>query len=110
MVYGHSIMVPDSLLVATARRFALLADPTRLRLLSTLHEAGAMPVGELAARSGVARDNASKHLARMADGGLLTRRRNGTGVIYSIADETLSQLCDLVCSSLRQQARELVRA
>jgi len=45
-------MVPDSLLVAAARRFALLSDPTRLRLLRTLHEEGAMRVGELAARSG----------------------------------------------------------
>ncbi|HAC46504.1 MAG TPA: transcriptional regulator, partial [Chloroflexi bacterium] len=46
-------MIPETLLDEAARRFALLGDPSRLRILSTLHAAGEVPVGELADRSGL---------------------------------------------------------
>jgi DNA-binding transcriptional ArsR family regulator len=100
-------MIPDALLEEAARRFALLGDPTRLRILRTLHETGELSVGELAARSGVARENVSKHLARLAEVGLVGRRRVGTSVRYGIADESLNELCELVCNSVRDRARTL---
>ncbi|HZU17446.1 MAG TPA: metalloregulator ArsR/SmtB family transcription factor [Candidatus Dormibacteraeota bacterium] len=100
-------VVPDALLEEVARRFALLGDPTRLRLLRALHEAGETPAGELAARAGVGRENASKHLARLAEAGLVTRRRQGATVLYRIADQSLLQMCELVCGSVRERAAAL---
>ncbi len=100
-------MVPESLLDEVARRFSLLGDPTRLRILSTLHTEGELSVGELARRAGVARDNASQHLRRLTEAGLLSRRHDGPNVYYAIVDQSLEQMCDLVCTSLRQRARAL---
>ena len=97
-------MIPEALLEEAAHRFALLGDPTRLRILSVLHGAGELAVGELALRSGVTRENASQHLARLAAAGVVARRREGTSVHYRVSDGTLGQVCDLVCDSLRQQA------
>ena len=97
-------MVSAELLEEAAHRFALLGDPTRLRILSVLHGAGELPVGELAERAGVTRENASQHLGRLAAAGMVARRREGTSVHYRVSDATLAQVCDLVCDSVRQQA------
>jgi ArsR family transcriptional regulator len=100
-------VVPDALVQEAARHFALLSDPTRLRLLCTLQAGGELAVGELARRSRVARENVSQHLARLAAARLVVRRREGTSVIYSVSDPTLAQVCALVCASLQERARTM---
>lgn len=100
-------MIPEALLEEAARRFALLGDPSRLKVLSVLHAAGEMPAGVLAERSGLTRTNLSQHLSRLAMAGLVARRRSGTTVHYRITDESLGELCDLVCASLRERGRTL---
>jgi ArsR family transcriptional regulator len=100
-------LIPETLLDEAARRFALLGDPSRLRILSTLHAAGEVPVGELADRSGLTRTNLSQHLSRLAAAGLVGRRREGTTIYYRVVDESLGELCDLVCASLRERGRAL---
>ena len=97
-------VVPAELLEEVARLFALLSDPTRLRLLSRLHDDGELSVNELAARTGVSVANVSQHLNRMAVAGMLARRRDGKRVRYRIADPRLEELCDLMCSSVRERA------
>jgi ArsR family transcriptional regulator len=101
------VLIPEVLIEAAARRFALLGDPTRLRLLSVLHRAGELPVGELAEQAAVGRENTSQHLARLAAAGLVARRRQGTTVFYRIGDETLDQVCALVCEGVRSTAEAL---
>ena len=100
-------MIPETLLEEAARRFALLGDPSRLRILSTLNESGELAVGELATLSGLTRTNLSQHLSRLAAAGLVGRRREGTTIYYRIVDESLGELCDLVCASLRERGRAL---
>jgi DNA-binding transcriptional ArsR family regulator len=100
-------LIPEALLEEAAHRFALLGDPSRLRILRTLDEAGELPVGELADLSGLTRTNLSQHLSRLAAAGVVGRRRDGTTVYYRIVDESLGKLCDLVCKSLRQRGRAL---
>jgi DNA-binding transcriptional ArsR family regulator len=100
-------MVPDGLLEEAARWFSLLGDPTRLRLLRALEESGELSVGELAQLTGVSRVNVSQHLARLAAGGLVARRRRGTSVIYRVADETIAELCQIVCEGVRARAQQL---
>ncbi|MHB8380703.1 MAG: ArsR/SmtB family transcription factor, partial [Acidimicrobiales bacterium] len=97
----------ETLLEEAARRFALLGDPSRLRILSTLHAAGEVSVGELADRSGLTRTNLSQHLSRLTAAGLVGRRREGTTIYYRVVDESLGELCDLVCDSLRERGRVL---
>ena len=100
-------MVPDRLIGEVARMFALLGDPTRLRLVRALHERGELGVGELAEETGVTLANASQHLARLADAGLVGRRREGKSVLYRIDDPRLEQLCGTVCASVEERARAL---
>jgi DNA-binding transcriptional ArsR family regulator len=93
-------MVPDELLDRVARRFSLLGDPTRLRVIAALHEAGSASVGDLAVLSGVPLASVSQHLNRLADAGLVGRTRRGTRVVYSIADPTIEHLCSIVCDGV----------
>jgi len=50
------------------------------------------------------RKTLTQHLNRLATGGIVGRRREGTSVIYSITNPTVSELCDLVCGRLAAQA------
>lgn len=100
-------MIPEALLEEASRRFALLGDASRLRVLSILDSGGELPVGLLAERSGLTRTNLSQHLSRLAMAGFVGRRRAGTTVYYRIVDESLGELCELVCNSLRERGRTL---
>lgn len=97
-------MINDALVVQAAHRFALLADPTRLRILKTLVDCGETNVGELAVAAGTSRFNVSQHLTRLATAGLVARRRAGSSAYYRAIDPTLPVLCELVCNSLRERA------
>jgi ArsR family transcriptional regulator len=90
-----------------ARRFALLSDPTRLRILHTLLEGGEESVTGLANATGVARANVSQHLARLLGAGIVARRRSGHSIRYTVVDETLAPLCELVCSAVEKRTQRL---
>lgn len=102
--------IPDSLLDAVARRFALLGDPTRLRIVRVLHERGEATVGDVAAASGTSAANASQHLGRLLLGGVVGRTRDGQSVRYRITDDTIGQLCDIVCGSIAAPVTHLTGA
>jgi len=87
-----------------AHRFALLGDPTRLRILHTLLERGELPVHSVAEKSGISRSNTSAHLSRLAESGLVARRREASTVYYRVADENLPALWGSVCDSLHRRA------
>ena len=93
-------LVPVEFLEAAAARFRLLGDPTRLRLLRALYDADELTVQGLASATEQSHANASKHLRRLAEGGLVEGRRDGLHVHYRITDPTLRLLCDLVCDQL----------
>ncbi len=97
-------MVPDSVLEDVARRFALLGDPTRLRIVRVLHERGECTVGEIAAAAGTSSANASQHLGRLLLGGVAGRSRDGQTVRYRITDQSIEQLCAIVCGSVTGSA------
>ena len=99
------MMVPDELLEEVARRFGFLADATRLKVLSELHQAGEASVGQLAELSGVPLASVSQHLNRVASGGIVDRRRDGTSVIYWVSDPTVVELCELACAPLLRRPR-----
>jgi DNA-binding transcriptional ArsR family regulator len=93
-------VVPDSFLDDVARRFALLGDPTRLKIVSVLHEYGESTVTQIAEAAGTSAANASQHLQRLAGGGIVGRRRDGRLVRYRIVDGTIEKLCAIVCGSV----------
>ncbi len=94
------VRVPMEALEDVARRFALLSDPTRLRVLKELHDAGESTVSALAEAADVSVANASQHLVRLAGGGVVSRHKVGRTVVYRITEPAVGQLCDIVCASL----------
>lgn len=98
--------LPDDLVELIARRFRVIGDSTRIRLLDQLRD-GERTVNELSAALGAGQQNVSKHLGVLADAGILGRRRDGTHVYYRIVDEGVLGLCEQVCGSLGQQFQTL---
>ena len=100
------LMKPSSLsdeaLALVARRFAVLAEPMRLRLLRTLSD-GEKNVNTLVGLTGGTQANVSRHLQTLTAAHLLKRRKEGLQVFYAIADPTIFKLCDLVCGSMDKE-------
>lgn len=90
-----------------ARRFSVLGEPTRVRLLNVMHARGEASVGDLVDAVGGSQANVSKHLGLLLGERMVSRRREGTRAIYRIADPTLIRLCEEVCSGVRDQLDEL---
>jgi DNA-binding transcriptional ArsR family regulator len=100
-------VIPESVLEEAARRFALLGDPTRLRVVSAVHRRGEATVSELASDAHTSLSNTSQHLQRLHLGGIVKRRKVGKVVIYRLADTTIAALCEIVCASVQERARVL---
>lgn len=66
---------------------ALLADPARAQIMLALMDGRSLTAGELARAGGVTPQTASSHLAKLLDGGLLTRTAQGRHHYYRISGE-----------------------
>jgi ArsR family transcriptional regulator len=81
---------------------ALLADPTRLRLLLVLRQEE-MSVVELQEILGMGQSRISNHLAQLRQAGLVRDRRSGKNVYYTIADrESLPDLEPILKAAARE--------
>ena len=90
----------DEALELIAARFRVLGEPSRLKLIRAL-EGGELSVSDLIEKTGLTQANASRHLQTLTQAGILGRRRDGTSVIYHIADPGIFRLCELVCGSVQ---------
>lgn len=79
---------------AWAERFNLLGDPTRLRLLAAMHQAGpdAASVGELAEAIGITSTAASQALRLLRLQGWVRDERVGRTVCYTLTDAVVHEL------------------
>jgi ArsR family transcriptional regulator len=98
--------LPEEVAELIARRFRAISEPMRIRLLDLLRD-GELSVNELAEQLQASQQNVSKHLALLADSGLLGRRKEGNRVYYRIADASVLELCEQVCGSLQAQLAAL---
>jgi DNA-binding transcriptional ArsR family regulator len=98
--------LPDDLVELIARRFRVLADPTRVKLLDLLREREAS-VQQLTETIGSTQQNISKHLGVLLQAGIVGRRKVGNYAYYSIADEGVFALCEDVCGSPAEQVEAL---
>ena len=94
----HPILT-DETLELIAARFSALSDPGRLRLLNTLMQ-GELSVGELIEQTGLEQSNVSRHLAVLRREGIVARRSEGNRAFYRIEDETVVEICEVVCGGL----------
>jgi DNA-binding transcriptional ArsR family regulator len=98
--------IPQPLAGLIAQRFRVIGEPMRIRLLDALRD-GPLTVNELTDALGATQQNVSKHVGVLAQAGLVSRERDGNRVRCFIADESVFELCELVCGGLRKQAAEL---
>lgn len=96
----------DPLIDLVAERFRVLGEPMRIRILNTLRE-GDASVGELRDKIGASQQNVSKHLAILHQAGMVARSKSGNQTRYRISDESVFELCELVCGGVRQHVDAL---
>jgi DNA-binding transcriptional ArsR family regulator len=94
--------LPDEIVEMIARRFRVIGDPTRIKLLEHLRTTEAT-VQELCEVVGSTQQNISKHLGVLTDAGITARRRDGSFVRYRVIDDDVYRLCEDVCGSLERQ-------
>ena len=95
--------IPDEFLILMATKFRMLGDSTRLAILRALMTGGEMNVGQVVEATGCNVANVSKHLKQLAEAGLVSRRKQGSFVLYSLDDPVVEKICELVCNSLRKE-------
>jgi DNA-binding transcriptional ArsR family regulator len=97
--------LPPHALEQVAGYFRALSEPTRLRIINLLRE-GERSVGDIAGLFGFTPANISRHLAFLMAQGLVERESRGTWVYYRIADESVYDLCELVCGSIARRLEQ----
>lgn len=100
--------VPPEVVQQVSDYFSILGEPMRLRILNLLRD-GEKCVQDLVEATDTSQANVSKHLKVMLQAGILTRRSKGTLAYYSVEDDLIFELCNLVCdrlaSRIEQQAQ-----
>jgi DNA-binding transcriptional ArsR family regulator len=92
-----------SQLERVAAMFRTFAESTRLAIIQEL-KSGELSVSEIVERLPTSQANVSKQLKQLYDAGILSRRKQGTQVIYQITDPMVFELCQLVCEKLNRDA------
>ena len=82
----------------------VLTDGKRLMLIEQLHE-GERSVGDLASRLGCTMANASQHLAVLRSAGLVDTRRDGTTILYRLAEPEIVDACRIVQRIVERRMR-----
>jgi len=87
--------MPESLRQFKAEIFQALAHPTRIAILEQLRE-GELTVGTFAERLGLEQANLSQHLAVLRAKQIVTTRKAGNQVFYSVRDPLILDVLDLM--------------
>lgn len=93
------MIASDELLNRIAEVLKAMADPTRLKILHSIHN-GEQCVSDILEVVGGSQANVSKHLSVLKRAGLVDCRRAGLNVYYRIIDEGVFTICRNVCDSL----------
>ncbi len=91
-------------LALISERFGALSDPSRLQILHQLMD-GEATVGEVVEQTGLGQANVSKHLQVLHRHRFVRRRKEGLFVHYSVADDSVFALCDLMCERIEDDLR-----
>lgn len=86
---------PDSF-IELAEILKALAHPQRLCIVKTLCEKDQLNVGDMQHCLDEAQSTVSQHVARLKAAKMITGRRDGTNVYYSLSDERVKNLIQAV--------------
>ncbi|MBI5642303.1 MAG: winged helix-turn-helix transcriptional regulator, partial [Deltaproteobacteria bacterium] len=82
-----------------------LANPKRLEIIASLKD-GELSVGDLVERLGITKANVSQHLAVLRQRKVVTARRDGVNIYYSIHNQKITEACALMKAVLMEQLAE----
>jgi DNA-binding transcriptional ArsR family regulator len=97
--------VPSEVVQQVSDYFSVLSEPMRLRILNLLRD-GEKCVQDLVEATQTSQANVSKHLKVMTQAGILSRRSEGTLAYYSVEDDLIFELCNLVCDRLARRIEQ----
>ena len=78
-----------------ARVCKAIADPKRLLIINLLRD-GELSVGDICDELRVSQSNASQHLAMLRERGIVSSRRAGTTVYYTLRSDKILRAIDLM--------------
>ena len=96
------LLVPGEVMALT-ELFKLLSEPTRLRILYALSEAGELCVCDLSAVVGAPESSVSHALRLLRMAGVVRARRAGRMAFYALADHHVRLVLDLAAEHLRHE-------
>ena len=82
-----------------------LGNPKRLEIISALED-GEKTVTDLVEILGVPKANVSQHLAVMRNTGVLSNRRDGVNIYYSLSSHKVTEACSLMKEVLTERLRD----
>lgn len=89
-----------------AEVFKALGHPVRIRILELLRE-GEQSVSGLSETLGIEMSTASQHLAILRGRGLVSGRKEGTTVFYTVVDPQVFDLLDTARAMFQRQLSEM---
>ncbi len=101
-------MVQSLLRAYKASVFQALAHPTRIAVVEALCD-GELSAKALAERLGVEQANLSQHLAILRSRQLVTNRKDGNQVFYSLRTKVLVEVLDIMRRYFQTNLAEAVR-
>lgn len=73
-----------------------VAHPVRIQVIDLLDQATELTVTEIYEKVGVEQSLISHHLTKMKDRGVLTTRRDGKNIYYSLTDRKITNIIDCI--------------
>lgn len=97
------------LIQKTVTRFRAMGDEVRLKIL--LYMRGReCNVRTLVEELGLAQATVSKHLSILRNAGIVDFRRDGAQSIYKIKDDSVFEICSVVCTAIKREQMSLSAA
>ena len=100
-------VVPETLRQFKASIFQALAHPTRIAILEVLRD-GELSAGTIIERLAIEQANASQHLAILRGRQIVSSRKEGNQVFYSLRDPLLNELMDIMRRYFQSHVEEAV--
>jgi ArsR family transcriptional regulator len=87
--------MPNALREFKASIFQALGHPTRIAIIEVLRD-GELPAGVIIERLGIEQANASQHLSVLRLKQILTSRKEGNQVFYSVRDPLIIEVLNIM--------------
>ena len=88
--------------------FQALGHPTRIAIVEILRD-GELPAGAIQERLGIEQANVSQHLAILRTRQILSNRKVGNQVLYSVRNPVLLEVLDIMRRDFHSNLKDAVR-